>query len=174
MIKFFRSWCEGIIVAVIISLIIETLLPEGNIKKYVKVIVGVFIIYTILSPFFGKIDTEIDFKSMNLASIETSSNIENSKSIQDIYTNGIKESLKFEIEENFDYKIENLDITYDENYENINEIIVKIWTNNVSEIKKVEIGNTINEKTETNELYIDVRDFICKNYNLDKSKVIIY
>ena len=37
MIEFCRTWCEGIIVAVIISMIIETILPEGNHKKYVKV-----------------------------------------------------------------------------------------------------------------------------------------
>ena len=30
MIAFLKSWCEGIIVAVILSLMIETILPEGN------------------------------------------------------------------------------------------------------------------------------------------------
>ena len=36
MINFMKTWCEGIIVAVMISIIIELLIPEGNNKKYVK------------------------------------------------------------------------------------------------------------------------------------------
>ena len=45
MIDFFRVWCEGIIIAVVISIIIEAILPEGNIKKYVKVIISIYIVY---------------------------------------------------------------------------------------------------------------------------------
>ena len=33
MIVFLKSWCEGIIVAVILSIFIESILPEGNHKK---------------------------------------------------------------------------------------------------------------------------------------------
>ena len=49
MIEFFRSWCEGIIVAVIIAMLIEAILPEGNNKKYVKVVIGIYI-----KSFIGK------------------------------------------------------------------------------------------------------------------------
>ena len=31
-----RQWCEGIIIAVIISIIIEMIIPEGKNKKYIK------------------------------------------------------------------------------------------------------------------------------------------
>ena len=31
-----RAWCEGIIIAIIISIIIEMILPDGKNKKYVK------------------------------------------------------------------------------------------------------------------------------------------
>ena len=33
-----KTWVENIIIVVIISIIIEMILPEGNNKKYVKVI----------------------------------------------------------------------------------------------------------------------------------------
>ena len=58
MIEFCREWCEGIIIAVIISIIIEAILPDGNNKKYVKVVVGIYIIFTILNPILGKLDID--------------------------------------------------------------------------------------------------------------------
>lgn len=33
-----KSWSENIIIVVIIAIIIEMILPEGNSKKYVKVV----------------------------------------------------------------------------------------------------------------------------------------
>ena len=33
-----KTWVENIIIVVIISIIIEMILPEGNNKKYVKVV----------------------------------------------------------------------------------------------------------------------------------------
>ena len=56
MIKFMKNWCEGIIVGVMISLIIELIIPEGNNKKYVKVISGIFIIFTVLNPIFQNLN----------------------------------------------------------------------------------------------------------------------
>ena len=39
MINWISNWAQGIIVAVIIGTIIEMVLPEGNCKKYVKVLI---------------------------------------------------------------------------------------------------------------------------------------
>lgn len=85
MIEFFRLWCEGIIVAVIVSIIIESILPEGNNKKYVKVIISIYIVFTILNPFLGNLDTNLDFSSVvNLESVETSS--VGTENIKEMYT----------------------------------------------------------------------------------------
>ena len=51
MIKFLSSWVEGIAIAVIVASIFEMILPNGNIKKYVKIVLGIFIIFNIISPF---------------------------------------------------------------------------------------------------------------------------
>lgn len=85
MIKFFKVWCEGIIVAVVISIIIESILPEGNIKKYVKVIISIYIVFTILNPILGKLDSNIDFtNSINLDTIQTSTF--GTENIKEMYT----------------------------------------------------------------------------------------
>ena len=54
MISFISSWTQGIIVSVIIASIIEMILPDGNSKKYVKVVIGVFILFSIVSPVINK------------------------------------------------------------------------------------------------------------------------
>lgn len=64
MIAFFSSWAQGIIVAVIVATIVELLLPNGSSKKYVKVVVGIYILFSIIAPVVNKfanqdINTEI-------------------------------------------------------------------------------------------------------------------
>ena len=54
MIKFINSWAQGIILAVIIATIIEIILPEGKNKKYVKTVIGVYILFTIIYPLIKK------------------------------------------------------------------------------------------------------------------------
>ena len=51
MIDFLREWIEQIAVAVIIASIFEIILPEGKTKKYIKMILGVFIVFNMISPF---------------------------------------------------------------------------------------------------------------------------
>ena len=53
MIAKLNNWTENIIIAVIISIIIEMILPEGNNKKYVKVVTGLYILYVIINPILG-------------------------------------------------------------------------------------------------------------------------
>ncbi len=50
MINNISSWAEQLIIAVIIATILEIILPKGNSKKYIKTIIGIYILYTIISP----------------------------------------------------------------------------------------------------------------------------
>ena len=54
MINWITNWAEAIIIAVVIATIIEMILPEGNCKKYIKVVIGVYILFTIISPVITK------------------------------------------------------------------------------------------------------------------------
>ena len=55
MINWLSDWAEAIIIAVIIGTIIEMLLPEGNCKKYIKVVIGIYVMFTIVNPIITKI-----------------------------------------------------------------------------------------------------------------------
>lgn len=171
MIAFLKSWCEGIIVAVILSILIESILPEGNHKKYVKVVIGVYVLFMILNPFLEKFGNGLEIpKEFDLPSVETS-NID-PKNIQELYANGIEETLKSQIEEEFEVLVKHLEIVYDENYENIEKITLELEQKGIVSVEKVEIGNT-NEKQESHQNYTEVQNYIAQNYNLDQTKILI-
>lgn len=65
MVLFLRNWCEQIIISIFISIIIEMLIPAGNKKKYVKVVVGIYIMFVILNPIISNIQN-IDFENIGL------------------------------------------------------------------------------------------------------------
>ena len=75
MLENLNQWAKAIVLAVIIVSILEMLLPNNKTKKYVKMIMGIFILYNIISPFIKdknilKFD-EGDFNEEVMASSNT-------------------------------------------------------------------------------------------------------
>lgn len=135
MIDWFRSWSKGIVIAVIISTIIEMILPDNTSKKYIKIIIGIFIVYTIISPVINQFTGEDISKYIEVNEfIETSSNVvENNEitqsttsSIKKIYTQNLENDLKTKLKEK-GYVAGNVSISTsnDESY-NIEKIHIKI------------------------------------------------
>lgn len=50
MIKFLSSWAKGLGVAIVVVSILEMLLPNNKTKKYVRMVMGIYIIFNIISP----------------------------------------------------------------------------------------------------------------------------
>ena len=65
MVEAISSWAQGIVIAIIIAVMIEMILPEGSNKKYIKMVIGIFILFTIVSP----IITKIAGQELNLNSV---------------------------------------------------------------------------------------------------------
>lgn len=176
MVKFINSWAQGIIVAVIISTIIEIILPEGNNKKYVKTIIGIYILFAIVYPLLTKISN----KNISINSIVASANKEISKyetntSIALETNSYIEDTYKAKIEEDIDkrfldkgYKVNLLNVYIEtqneERYGQINNITMRIekikelekktndiTSNTISQISKVEININSNNSVGKNE-----------------------
>lgn len=108
--EWISNWAGGIIVAVIIGTVIEMVLPEGNCKKYIKVVIGVYVLFTIVSPviskFTGKTVSVSDILDLDkyIEEAEESTKVQNTiqndneRSIMGIYTSGIKDDMKAKIE----------------------------------------------------------------------------
>ncbi len=50
MIEFLSSWAKGLGVTIVIVSILEMLLPKNKTKKYIKMVLGVYVIFNIISP----------------------------------------------------------------------------------------------------------------------------
>lgn len=170
MILAIKNWCEGIIIAIIISIIVELLLPNGNNKKYVKVVSGIYIMFVILNPILEMLKYDINFENMfNFGETQQVTQTM-SQDIKDIYVVGIKESIKQDIEK-LGYNVEILEILLDSNYENIEKIELKVELkeDKVKAVEKVEIGK---DKTDLDNSYSEIIELLKENYLVDETKII--
>lgn len=106
MVSWLSNWAEAIIIAVIIATIIEMILPEGSSKKYIKVVIGVYILFTIVSPVItqltGKSLAVSDFLDLDsyineVKEKETTQNLlqeNNAASIKEIYVGNLKADIQ--------------------------------------------------------------------------------
>lgn len=170
MIPKIREWCETIIVAIVISIIIEMLIPNGNNKKYIKVVIGVYILFVTLNPILELLSYDLDFDKLFEMSVIETSTTDFDENIKDVYINGIKDTMKNEIKE-LGYKVEKLEITFDPSYTNIEKIEIKIVgkENNINKVEPVTIRK---ENTEENVRYDDIIKFLIENYLVKEEDIL--
>ena len=71
MVNWISLWIQGIVIAVIISTIIEMVLPNSNTKKYIRTVIGAYLVFVIISPIVVKITSkEIKLSSYELPEIK--------------------------------------------------------------------------------------------------------
>lgn len=166
-----RVWCEGIIVAIIISVIIEMLIPDNKSKKYIKVIIGIYILFVSLNPILEILNYDFDFSNfLKLDTIAVSSN--NYDKIKNVYVLGIEEKIREDIE-NLGYSLEELQVTVDSNYEKIEEVHIKIngkLDGNIIKIEDITVGKKENKKDK----YSDIISLLTDEYFVEEEKIIIY
>lgn len=187
------GWIQGIIIAVIIGTIIEMLLPDGNCKKYVKVVIGVYILFSIVSPVITKV-TGNEFRVSDIYDINTyievsakssQENIENSQQnqIKQVYITNLKNDMKQKIQEKgYSVKSLTLEISNDEQYtlKKIFAQVSKRKNEENNEVKGVnEINITISNTTEKQEENIsistkeqnDLKAYLSGIYNLEEKNI---
>ena len=136
---FISNWTQGIIVSVIIATIIEMLLPKNGNGKYVKVVIGVFVLFSIVSPIISKIRGDnndvIEFDSY-LEKVETSNvqatsvSMDNENAIKSMYEENLKVDIKSKInQKGYTVGEIQLDILNDTQY-TLSKIDIKITGKN--------------------------------------------
>ncbi len=104
--SFIVIWSKGIIIVVIIATIIEMLLPNNGNGKYVKMVIGIFVLFSIISPVINKfrnndkdlIESDYYIKNLDDKTVETA-NIQtnNEKAIKKMYEENLKIDIKSKI-----------------------------------------------------------------------------
>ena len=102
MIIFLSSWAEQIVLAVIIATIIELILPNSKNKKYIQMVMGIYIMFNIISPIIKNKDI-LSVEEINIENYTTNSEyvIDQSsmdKRLEKIYLEELEENVtaKFE------------------------------------------------------------------------------
>ena len=185
MINVINRWMKQIIFAVVITIIIEMLVPEGKNKKYIKMITNIYIIFIIVSPIFSK----LTLKEINLNEIfinestktVVASSIDNTKYIEERYIKNIKESINTNLS-NIGYEVKNIDVFInikDEKYGQIEKIRLSVEKKQKEEIKKIEkvsIGTENNSNMEQNLSEEDIQiitNYLMINYGVIESNIIL-
>ena len=174
--SFLNSWLQGIMIAVIVSTIIEMILPNSSSKKYIKVVLGVYVVFNIIAPVVNQV-FHSDFELSSILNMEEytkkmetyevdNKNIDetNESSIKQIYLSNLKKDIEAKLKEKgYQTKQIKLEVANDDTYQiksmklSLNKKEEKEESNQPSivneieiEIEKVEIqvGENKNENKE--------------------------
>lgn len=195
MISWISSWAQGIIMAVIIGAIIEMVLPEGNSKKYVKIVIGVYVLFTIISPVISKITGKTiqvsDILELNKYIEETENNSklyvtldeDNSNNIKDIYESSLRNDIKAKVAaKGYNAKNIKLEIEDDEEY-TLKKIDIEIYKNMEKNKKDIEtiqnVDINISQKSTENDMQEKLsekdkrklKDYLSGVYEIDEKNI---
>lgn len=193
---FLREWIEQIAIAVIIASIFEMILPNGKTKKYIKMILGVFIIFNMISPFV-KGSSLYDFNvneiignyTEDIKVNDTQSKTSIDDKVEELYIKELEQDISNTVEKQ-GYNVDKCEIeatVYSDNEEaGINSINIIISSkndnyldesneSNIDEINQVEIevniDNTNNEDNNNSITEKDIKKlkkYLSDYYEIDK------
>lgn len=152
MIAFLSSWVKNLALALIIVSILEMILPNNKTKKYVKMIMGLYILFSIISPFIEN-STKLNFDNLDLNQYIEETQTKANKvdevnqtsmdnRLNQLYNEELEKDIKQKIEEK-GYEVEKCKVTahISQGDSGIEKIILKI---------NGKINGKINEKDEEN------------------------
>lgn len=185
MISFLKTWIEQLAIAVVIASLFELIIPKGNLKKYIKIVLGLYVVFSIISPFVNSnalYDIKEDFKIKN--EITENQIATNQKSmdnrLQVLYVDGLKKDITKKIEEN-GYKVQSINVDANLNADGVDPGIHKIYLSltkkqiGIEDVNKVEINvnNKKTEKGEENEDIKKIKNILAQTYEISEEIISI-
>ena len=200
--KFVTSWAQGVIVAVIIATIIEMLLPNNGNSKYIRVVIGMFILFSVISPVIGKVKDNNDYikidtftnnkTAKNTVSTSTAS-IDSKATIKKMYEENLKIDIKskltqkgyaindinLEILDNDEYTLNKIEFKVTEkiNANNKNQNVTTI-VENIENIKVSLGGSSKDNKKEQQSVISEsekrkLKEYLSNVYEVNENNIII-
>lgn len=178
MIEFLSSWAKSLGVTIVIVSILEMLLPNNKTKKYIRMVMGVYIVFNIISPFVKSKEifnvNDIDINAYK--STETSSEVDQTSMndrIEKLYKQELEKDIKNKINEK-GYEVDkcevNVKIAENEEQTQITKIKLNIKKSEETNIQNQK-DKSIENKVETEIQKINPININSKNENSkEKSK----
>ncbi len=161
MITFLKNWIEQIAITVVIANIFEMIIPKGNLKKYIKIVLGIYIVFSIISPFLNKkelysLDIEKEINSYT-SELKYQNNNEITKKVdknlEEVYSNVFKEKITKTIEKyGFNVRSVLIDASFNTNDDNVGIKKISIVLSSKNDNYKNKDINKERNKEKTNEI----------------------
>jgi len=199
LIEFVSQWIKSISMIFIIVSIIELVIPNSNLKKYVNMFIGLLIIIAIITPIVNLLDSNYDIEKEVFKNIIEGVEIQNinnedillaqEKQIKELYINRLRDDVYKSIKEITDYEIFAINISIYEdkvNYGNIKdmEIVLKDKINeNVEDNSSIKVINIEEISLESLEKDKDsnleserekIVEHIYERYNISKNNIKVF
>ena len=155
MVSFLSSWVKNLSLAIVIVSILEMLLPNNKTKKYIKMIMGLYILFSIISPFIQNgnifnlenLDFNTYLKETQVTSSEKVGQTSTDKRLNEIYIEQLENDITQKLE-NKGYVVEMCDVdayvSQESDNSGINKITLKI--NKTDEEKSTENNDNLENK----------------------------
>ena len=129
---FLTDWITNILLFILLAVVVELLLPQTSLQKYVKMVIGLLLISIILNPIFKLFSSDLEDLLKNadvLFEKDVNTNIENSIENQKVDIQAdqnayileqtavqLVEMTEKELMDTFNYQFRNVELVVDENY----------------------------------------------------------
>ena len=174
MIENISLWAKNITLSVIMVSLFEMLLPNKKIKQYVNVVMGLYILFNIISPFVGKnisinLDKIIENSQTQTTATETVDQTSMDKRLKEIGEEELKKDITNKVE-NLGFIVENCEVKLVIQEETkIEKIVLQIekkeedtkereetnaenkLVEEVQKVKEIQVGTQKEKKTKQNE-----------------------
>ena len=171
MISFLKTWIEQLAIAVVITSLFELIIPKGNLKKYIKIVLGLYVVFSIISPFVNSnalYDIKEDFKIKN--EIAENQIVTSQKSmdnrLQILYVDELKKDITKKIEEN-GYKIQSINVDA-----NLNADEKQVGIEDINKVE-INVNNKKTEKGEENEDIKKIKNMLAQTYEISEEIISI-
>ncbi|MBX4269295.1 stage III sporulation protein AF [Clostridium estertheticum] len=193
MIELLKVWVTNITIAIFFITAVEMILPDNNMKKYAKFVLGLMLIVVIINPIIKTFDKNFDLNSYSSKAtsyIEGSTQPSDMKKYKDINIVNTIENFKKNLQKEC---IANLEQTYPENkynadvdvvYDskngvfNINTVKIEVVDSGVQSIKSIKIDtqsvDTSNNNVLTNTQGKQIKKFLSNKLKISDDVITVY
>lgn len=198
---YITSWISQIILLILMAVVLELLLPNSSMQRYVRMVVGLLLLLALLKPVLSIFDTNPDemfnkfSESSTVNDSEVKNSIENKKSeiqasnrayIEEQMAVRLRKEVKKEVSDHFHLAVKDISVKLDKNTnegkgDNVQQVNVTLSDNDessddeVEQVDSVRINTADQQPDEESEKEDDrkqkIRSFLAKKWDLPPGKV---
>lgn len=194
--EFLKEWITNIILFILLATVIDMLLPNSNMQKYTKMVIGLLLITIILSPIFKLISSDFEGRLARIPSLEKTSDkkmgnlIEMKKKeiqasqhayILETMAVQLEKDAKKELMDQYGLQIANIDISINEKDQrafpgNLEKVIVDVQKPNpksdaIEVIESVDISTAEPLPSKRNNDKAKIATLLSKKWNIDEQTI---